>query len=218
MHDLFQFFYGLVLAELPLNHSDNLSKTLQSLHMSAAEGQKAAEMTVHTLQSMRDNDSFDLFWQRVLLLAKESGVNDPELPRPRKRPRRYANDTSEEDLPTTVEDIYRPIYFEALNLVIKGIKSRFDQPGYRIYSKLEDVLVKAANKDDFEEELAFICDFYGEDVSKGQLRMQLGVLSSNIPDLTNPLRELMDSRRALMSEDCTLATLIVVMPATNASS
>ena len=57
----FNFFYGLVLAELLLNHSDNLSKTLQSLHMSAAEGPKAAEMTVHTLQSMRDNDSFDLF-------------------------------------------------------------------------------------------------------------------------------------------------------------
>ena len=168
---------------------------------------------------MRDNDSFDLFWQRVF--------NDPELPRPRKRPRRYANDTSEEDLPTTVEDIYRPIYFEALNPVINVIKSRFDQPGYRIYSKLEDVLVKAANKDDFEEELAFICDFYGKDFRKGQLRMQLGVLSSNIPDLTNQhnlcsvlqfLRELMDSQRGLMSEVCTLATLIVVMPATNASS
>ena len=114
-----------------------------------------------------------------------------------------------------------------MDLVINGIKSRFDQPVYRIYSKLEDLLVKAANKDDFEEELAFICDFYGEDFSKGQLRMQLGVLSSNIPDLTNQhnlcsvlqfLRELIDSQRALMSEVCTLATLIVVMPATNASS
>ena len=140
----FNLFYGLVLAEVLLNHSDNLSKTLQSLHMSAAQGQKAAEMTVDTLQSLRDNDSFDLFWQRVLLLAKESGVNDPELPRPRKRPRRYANDISEEDLPTTVEDIYWPIYFEALDQVINGIKSRFGQPGCRIYSKLEDLLVKAA--------------------------------------------------------------------------
>ena len=36
---------------------------------------------LHTLQSMRDDHSFDLFWQRVLLLAKESVVDDPELPR-----------------------------------------------------------------------------------------------------------------------------------------
>ncbi len=223
----FDFFYGLVLAELLLSHSDNLSKTLQSSSMSAAEGQRIAEMTVHTLQKIRDNESFDLFWQRVLLLVKENGVNDPELPRLRKRPRKYSNMTSEEEIPVAVEDIYRPIYYEALDLVINGIKSRFDQPGYRIYSKLEDLVVKAANKENWEEEITFICDFYGEDFSKGQLRMQLGLLSSSIPDNSQShnlcsvlqyLRELNDSQRALMSEVCSLPSLIVVMPATNACS
>ncbi len=97
---------------------------------------------------MRDDDNFDLFWQRVLLLGKECGINDPMLPRPRKRPRRYSNDISDEDIPTKVEDIYQPIYFEAIDLVINGIKMRFDQTGYRIY----------INKEDYEEELVFICD------------------------------------------------------------
>ncbi len=58
------------MAELLLNHSDNLSKNLQSPHMSAAEGQKIAEMTVNTVQNMQDDDNFDLLWQRVLLLGK----------------------------------------------------------------------------------------------------------------------------------------------------
>ncbi len=53
---------------------------------------------------------------------------------------------------------------------------------YRIYSKLEDLIVKAANKDDFDEELVFIGDFYKDDFNEGQLRMQLSVLSSSSPD------------------------------------
>ena len=35
----FYFFYGLVLGEMLLRHTDNLSRTLQSGHISAAEGQ-----------------------------------------------------------------------------------------------------------------------------------------------------------------------------------
>jgi len=49
----FDFYFGVSLGELLLNHSDNLSKTLQSGTMSAAEGQKIADMTVRTLNSIR---------------------------------------------------------------------------------------------------------------------------------------------------------------------
>ena len=61
----FNFFFGTVLGELLLKHSDNLSRTLQSSTMSAAEGQKVAAMTVATLQSIRLDDNFDLFWKRI---------------------------------------------------------------------------------------------------------------------------------------------------------
>ena len=57
-----EFFFGLLLGELLLRDSDNLSKTLQSPHMSAAEGQKIAKMTIHTLESIRSEENFLLFW------------------------------------------------------------------------------------------------------------------------------------------------------------
>ena len=47
----FDFFFGVLLGELLLLHSDNLSKSLQSSTMSAAEGQKVAAMTIKALQS-----------------------------------------------------------------------------------------------------------------------------------------------------------------------
>ena len=58
----FQYFYGVFLGELILKHSDNLSKTLQSPKLSASEGQHIAEMTVRTLQTLRNDTNFDLFW------------------------------------------------------------------------------------------------------------------------------------------------------------
>ena len=52
------------------------------------------------------------------------------------------------------------------------IENRFDQPGYQIYSRLESLLVKAANKLDYEEDIDFVVKFYGEDLSKDQLKVQ----------------------------------------------
>ena len=45
----------------------------------------------------------------------------------------------------SVQEYYRQLYFEALDLVITGITDHFDQPGHVIYKNLEGLLVKAAN-------------------------------------------------------------------------
>ena len=160
-------------------------------------------------------------------MASAIGVDDPVLPRQRKTPRRYDYGTAEGETPTDVQALYRPIFFEALDLVISGIKARFDQPGYKTYIKLEELLVKAANKEDYESELKFVVDFYKDDINEGELRTQLSLMSMCLPTDQTPhnigsilkyLREISDAQRSLMSEVCTLAALILVMPATNASS
>ena len=73
----FDFFFGLLLGEFILKHSDNLSKTLQTMAMSAAEAQKIAQMTVRTLQSVRNAEKFVLFWTKVTTMASAIGVDDP---------------------------------------------------------------------------------------------------------------------------------------------
>ena len=49
----------------------------------------------------------------------------------------------------------RRIFFEALDLIICGILT---QPGYQVYCKLENLLLKAANKENFDEELQFVTE------------------------------------------------------------
>ena len=89
------------------------------------------------------------------------------------------------------------------------------------------MLVKAANKEKYDEDLDFICGFYKEELNQEQLKMQLDVMASNLPvkqaanDLQSVLqylRELSNPQRGLLSEGCILAQLILVMPATNAAS
>ena len=171
----FNFFFGVSLGELLLKHSDNLSKTLQASSMSAAEGQKIADMTVRTLQSIRSDDKFLLFWKLITQKASDLNIDEPELPRRRKRPRRYEDGASEGDVPESVENLYRRTYYEALDFIISGIKGRFDQPGYKLYSNLKALLVKAAKNEKYDEELEFVTDFYKDDFNHDQLNMQLGV-------------------------------------------
>ena len=76
------------------------------------------------------------------------------------------------------------------------------------------------------KKLQCVTDFYRDDFNHDQLSIQLGVLSNNIPSesaqdlnyVINYLQKVCQAQRPLLSEVCTLASLILVMPATNAVS
>ena len=67
---------------------------------------------------------------------------------------------------------YKTVYYEALDLIINCTKSRFDQPGYRVYRQLQDLLMKAASREDYQSEYEFVSKFYGADFSH-RLKTQL---------------------------------------------
>ena len=89
----FTYLFGSMLGKLVLKRTDNLSRTLQHVSMSAAEGQEVTSTTVATLNSMRSDDHFDLYGDVVILKAEELSVSEPQLPRQRKLPRRYDDGT-----------------------------------------------------------------------------------------------------------------------------
>ena len=97
----FSFFYGVILGELILRHCDNLSRTLQKMDISAAEGQEVAALTVKTLMSIRSEESFQYFWEKALSHAQTLNVSDPQLPRKRKIPKRFETGSAEAEFPTS---------------------------------------------------------------------------------------------------------------------
>ena len=60
---------------------------------------------------------------------------------------------------TTVEADYRRHYFEAFDISISAITTRFDQPGFRVYPNTESLLVKACNEENCDAYLDEVCQF-----------------------------------------------------------
>ena len=85
-----------------------------------------------------------MFLLKATKIANELGVEEPQPPYRSKTPHRFETGNAPPEFPSTMEDHYRKIYFEALDLVLQSIKQRFDQPGYHIYCKLDCLLLKAA--------------------------------------------------------------------------
>ena len=57
----FKFLFGVRLGALILRHSDNLSDALEHMNMSAAEGQRLAQLCLRILKKMRCDEDFQLF-------------------------------------------------------------------------------------------------------------------------------------------------------------
>ena len=53
---------------------------------------------------------------------------------------------------------------------------------YKVYQHLEKLLLNAVRKLDFEDSLAAVIDFYGNDFDATQLHLHLQTLSANIPE------------------------------------
>lgn len=223
----FPYLFGVLLGECVLKHTDNLSKTLQTSTLTAAEAHHVANLTCQTLERIRDDKSFDLFWEKALKLQSTLDVDEPVLPRMRKHPRRYEIGSGEGDFHSSPKDFFKAHYYEALDLMVNLIQQRFDQPGYEIYRSLQDLLVKAAHTADFSSEFDSVVKFYGSDFDPSSLKLQLELLrtsfiSSSIPptflDIKKYIVSLSPGVQSSMSEVCKLLRLILVMPATNAVS
>ena len=227
----FTFFFGSMLGELVLKHTDNLSRTLQHVSMSAAEGQQVASMTVATMTSMRSDDQFDLFWDNVILKAEECGVDEPRLAWQRKLPRRFDDGLSGGDFPSTPKAHFKQVYFEAIDLITNCVQERFNKPGYKIYRSLETLLMKACKKQELEESLDAVYTFYGDDFDKELLHSQLQTFGIHFQDtVEEPVQQIsiFDIKRyflslspgqaSLLCQVSRLLMLILVMPATNATS
>ena len=224
--ETFSFFFGVCLGERILRHADNLSKTLQSSSISAAGGQKVSGLTLRTLEGIRSDDHFDLFWKLVLLKSRNLDISEPQLPRKRKVPKRFEVGEGEVHFPATVEEHYRRYYFEALDLTINCVRQRFDQPGYRMYQHLESLLLKTSNGDNFDEDLKEVTQFYCEDLEVSMLHVQLQTLATYfkdesevaLQDIITYFKELSPSECHIYSEVLTILNLILVNPSTNSIS
>ena len=165
----FKFLFSLFLSEMILRHTDKLSQTLQQPKLSSVEGHGVAMLTVRTDQN------FDLFWKKVEKTRDHLDVDEPWLARRRKLPRRFEQGSAPAEFAISPKEEYRRVYFEALDLAMTSIHSRFDQKGFT-FSNAEQLLIKACGGQCFDEELDAVCNFFHDDFNREDLTAELSTL------------------------------------------
>ena len=162
----FDFLFGLCLGDWILRHTDNLSKTLQSPSLSAADNQQLAQLICNTLDCLRNQELFSLLWDKVSGMQEKLQIDQAMLPRRHKAPRQFEVGDGQGTFTETVEDYFRAKYYVVIDAALACIRQRLNQPGYQTYHCLENLLASALNGTDYQQDLNFIADFYGDDIDK----------------------------------------------------
>ena len=226
----FNFLFGISLGILVLQHSDNLSKSLQHDTITASEGQQLAKLTIDVIKSIRKEDKFKSFYDRVLLHQSKFDIDATTLSHKRHAPRQLQIGLTDGSFHSTPEHNYRQIYYEAPDLVIESINSRFNQPGYNIYCNVEDLVLIACRECLYGTVLKMCmistrmtspkcncrhnclsCKFYFLKRRTNQ-SFQLTI------SLIKSLSQLFSAQRLAFINVWVLMKMLLVMPATNASS
>ena len=129
-----------------LDHTDNLSATVQTTNLCAADAQETVRLVVVTITRMRNEQDATSFYKMVRIRAEQLSLEDPSLPRKQKVTNRvnfldcFKESASHHH--ENVNSFYRAQYFAAIDNVTETIKNRFDQPDYQIYIQIDQTLLK----------------------------------------------------------------------------
>ena len=217
----FDYFFGLSLGQRIYAHTDNLSKTLQNEKLSAVSGQRNAELTKRALQSIRTDQCFQAFYESVIRKKERfPAVSEPVLPRKRRVPVRFEIGTASGNFPETVQDHYRRIYFEALDLIVEAINERFDQPSFVSSKNLESLLVNFVNASDVSSQMKYVEENYAEDIKITLLLPQLEIFKVLVNDVKIDcfhdiwlfLKQIPVAQRLLISEIVQICKLFECQP------
>ncbi len=127
------------------------------------------------LQSIRTEENYKQWWQKIKKEAEEIGIDEPRLLRKKRAPQRFDDHSSTGNYHSSPEDHYRAIYFEALDATTSCIQNRFEQEGFQTYSRLEQLLIRGDTGSENDD----LFDLYHDDFNRSTLEAQLFCFHSN---------------------------------------
>ena len=140
----FSMYFGLQLSHFIFSATEQLSIALQGKETSLQQAVQASRLTIGFLARQRDDNLFNTFYSRILG-ASDGLTNQPILPRLRRPPRRR-DSASSAHVFETPQAYYKQQYFEALDIVVTDLHTRFQQDrGMPLAALLEKTLLDAAN-------------------------------------------------------------------------
>ena len=165
--------HGLKLCIMVLDHTDNLSATLQTTNLCAADSQETARLVADTFPTMQNEQNATSFYKMVKIRADQLSIEESSLPRKRKVPNRvnvlHSYKWSASHHHENGNNFYHAQYFEAIDNVTETIKNRFDQPDYQMHIHIEQALLKGAVGLDVDEHINMLQTIYKDEFDYIQL-------------------------------------------------
>jgi hypothetical protein len=125
---------------------------------------------------------------------------------------------------TTVEDEFRQIYFDALDHITTAIKDRFNQPSFKVYANLEELLVHGARNEPFEAGFEQVKKLYPDEIDVSALVSEFHLFQQMFDESPECLDDIMKvfkrrdkKERLLIPNIITTCKLVLVNPATSAT-
>ena len=146
------------------------------------------------------------------------------LCRHRKRPARFSFGTVGTDHFTqSPKDMYRSIYFNALDNTIVAVKFQFKQTDWIVFKNIQELFLRSLQGENFEEPLGEVHQLYKDDFKGDDLKAQMETLRyfpestiDNAKELVDFVQSLSATTKTFVPQVITLAKILLVMPATNA--
>ena len=163
----FELYFGLHVGARLYSHTDNLARSVQNKGMSACSSKRLANLTIQTLETLRNEEWYENFYETVLKITKlHQFVNPPILKRKRRAPNysilqftEGSYQSEEARHPSSPKENY-----EALDCLINSLKEQFTRPSFGVYDMLESFLLKYLDGEDIENKIEYIDTMYNEDL------------------------------------------------------
>ena len=172
----FEFIFGLSMLKIILPGTSRLSSYIQGTTIDIRKVRQNAELTIKTLESCRNDESFKTVWQRTVMRSEEIKeiieaedieveFRDAKLPnrRPSRRQQSLVGESSAGNV--LFEDLqsYQRVtnYYPAMDKIITELKNRFAENDQDTLCALESVI---HDKDVTAESFTIVSEFYSLDL------------------------------------------------------
>ena len=186
LHSLetFNTLFCLKLAHSLFSAAEQVSLALQKKNTTIQDALSAVDAAKAYFHRLRSEKEFDYLYDVTVQIAEQHAIGKPELPRYRRRPSRFEDGVGPHEYPSA-RAYYRHIYFEACDLLSAELNDRFKSQHIPSVLAVEQTLLKAANGDDYQSEIALLEEScYKNDIDWSDLNRHLPLLQDVIKKAT----------------------------------
>ena len=146
--------------------------------------------------------------------ASDLDLEDATLPKKRKTPN-YSRlhlldnhrDQADPFYPSSIEEHFRVIYYEAIDSITSAIEDCFDQPCFQLFANAERFLVKAAMKQSHTDKINKVINQFKGDIDASAIPAEINIYQTIFEDV----------ERSLMPNILILVELLLFRGATSAT-